>query len=92
MVAVRCLCIPDSILCIWIVSADHDLTAFSNRSLVPFDGHRSHHRLTGETESSRRTVVECIPLSVDLLDTSMGVVGCISSYEGRSVFIEDDTA
>ena len=73
-VAIGGLCGPSVARSGRVVSVDSDLTAFSNRLFVPFYGDRGYHRLAGETEASRGTVIEHVPLAVYLQQAAVGVV------------------
>ena len=86
-VTVRCRRFPDAVLGIGVVSAYDNLAAFGNRGLVPLYGHGSHHCLPCESESAGRTVVEHIPLVVDLLEAAVGVVGAVGGRQRGTVLI-----
>ena len=58
---------PHIILYIRIITRNGYLTTLSHRFLIPCDLHRGYHGLTGITEATWRTVIEDVPLTVDLL-------------------------
>ena len=47
--------------------------------------------LTRKTETTGRTMIEDIPLTIDFLDRTVGVVGGIHTNKMRSVLIRNDT-
>ena len=87
--AVAGFCGPFVVLGVWVVAHDAHLAAVSHGFLVPFNLHRSHHRLTGIAEATRRTMIEHIPLTVDFLKRAMGVVGCIGRHKLGAVLVRN---
>ena len=92
LVAVLSLRRPLVVLRIGVVARDSDHTALGHRFLVPCDLHGSHHRLTGKAEAAWRTVIEHIPLAVDLLQRTVGVVACIGGDEFGTILSGYHTA
>ena len=82
---------PLVVLCVWVVGGDAHLSALSYRFLVPLYLDRGYHCLTCKTKTTGRTMIEDIPLTVDLLDRAVGVVGGIHTNKMRSVLIRNDT-
>ena len=78
---------PLLILCIGVVGRDADLSAVGDLLLVPLDPDRRHHRLAGVAEAARRTVVEHVPLAVDLLQRAVRVVGGIGGHQVLAVLV-----
>ena len=62
-----------------VIAYDAHLSTLSHGLLVPFYLDWGHHRLTGIAEATGRTVIEHIPLAVDFLQRTVGVVGGIGS-------------
>ena len=75
-----------------VVGGDAHLSALGHGLLVPLDLHGCHHGLAGIAEAARRTMVENIPLTVDLLQRAVGVVGCVGGGNLRAVLVEHHTA
>ena len=80
-VAVRSFCRPLIILCKRIISYNAYLTAIGNRLLVPLNLYRSHHSLTGIAETTWWTMIEYIPLTINLLNGTVSVVSSIGGDE-----------
>ena len=59
---------PLIILGIGVVTRNLHHAALGYRLLVPGNLYRSHHGLTGKAEATRWTVIEHIPLTIDLLN------------------------
>jgi len=91
-VAVGSLRRPHIILREGVVTGNLHHTALGHRLLVPSDLHRSYHRLTGVAETTWRTVIEHVPLTVDFLQRTVGVVTEIGGDKLRAVFVEHHTA
>ncbi len=75
-------CRPGVIFCIRIVGPDDYFSSFRYRCLVPFNSNRGHHGLARISETSWCPVIECIPLVVDQLYTSVCIVPCIAGLKG----------
>ena len=58
---------PLVVLSVWIVSCDLYNTTISNRLLVPCNLHWSNHCLTSISKATWWTMIEYIPLTIDLL-------------------------
>ena len=87
LVAVIGLRRPHVVLRKRVVAGDGHLATLGHGLLVPRNLHRCHHRLTGIAEAARRTVVEHIPLAVDLLQRAVGVMAGIGGDELRAVHV-----
>ena len=74
LIALLVLGCPNAVLGIGVVSPDGDFAPFGHRLLIPLHLNRGNHGLTRKTESARRTVIEHVPLSVDLFDTPVGIM------------------
>ena len=70
-----------------VVGDDAELAALGDALLVPRDLHRGHHRLTCIAEAARGTVVEDVPLAVDLLQRTVRVVCRVGGDELRAVLV-----
>ena len=75
-----------------VVANDAHLAALSHGLFVPFNLDGCHHRLAGIAETTGRTVIEHIPLTVDFLQRTVGVVCGIGGDEVRAVLIGHHTA
>lgn len=75
-----------------IVTGNHHLAAFRHGTFVADHFHGSYHGLAGETETARRTVVEHVPLSVDLFHTAVSVVSGIGGDDTGTVAVEFGSA
>ena len=75
-----------------IVASDADLAAVGHLLLVPLYLNGGNHRLAGVAEAAGRTVIEDIPLAVDLLQGAVGVVGGVGGDQVLAVFVRDDAA
>ena len=80
-VAVGSLGRPFIVFGIGVITRNLHHAALCHRLLVPGNLYRSHHGLTGKAEATWGTVVEHIPLTIDLLNRTMGVVACIGGDE-----------
>ena len=74
-----------------VIASNLHHTTFGDGLLVPRNLHGSHHRLTGEAESTRRTMIENIPLTVDLLQRAVCIVACVGGDQLRAVFTKHHT-
>ena len=73
-VAVAGLGNPSLLRSVRIVARDADLTTIGHFLLVPLNLDRSHHWLTGITEAAWWAVIEDIPLAIDELQRTVGIV------------------
>ena len=76
-VAVRGFCRPLIILCKRVIAYYAYFTTLGNRLLVPLNLYRSHHSLAGIAKATWWTVIENIPLTINLLNRTVSVVSCI---------------
>ena len=90
-IAIRSCSHPLVVLCIGIIAGNGHLTTFSHRFLVPCNLYWSDHCLTGIAETTGRTMIEDVPLTIDLLQRTMGVVSSIGGYQLRAVLVQDNT-
>ena len=84
-ISVSSLSCPYFIFGKWVITSDHNLATVGYRCFVPFNLDRSHHSLTSIAEAARRTMIEHIPLTIDLLNRAVCVVGCIGSDESLAI-------
>ena len=85
--AVGCLGRPLVVFGIGVITNDAYLSTLSDGFLVPSYLYGRHHSLASITESSGRTVIKHIPLAVDFLQRTVGVMGCIGSGEPCAVCV-----
>ena len=78
---------PFVALGIGVVSYNGYFSAVGHRFLVPSNLDGSHHSLACIAKTAGRTVVENIPLAVDFLQRTVGVMGCIGSGEPCAVCV-----
>ena len=78
---------PLVVLGVGVVGGYAHHAALCHGLLVPLNLDGGYHCLTGKTEAAWRTMVEDIPLTVDFLDGTVGIVGGIHTYELCAVFI-----
>ena len=88
---IRSIGCPLVVLCVGVVGSDTYHATLSYSFLVPLYLDRGYHCLTGKTKTTWRTMVEDIPLTIYLLNGSVGVVGGIHTNKMRSVLIRNDT-
>ena len=74
------------------LTGNHHSSTLADGFLVPRYLHRSNHRLTRIAKATWRTVIEDIPLAIDLLQGSMRVMTGIRRHQVAAVFIHDHTA
>ena len=91
-VAVSGFCRPCVILRIGVVGRNLHHAALCYGFLVPRNLHGSNHCLTGKSKAAWRTVVEHIPLAVDFLYRTVGVMSGIGGDEFRTVLVQHHTA
>ena len=90
--AVGSRCRPLIVLDKGVVSHDAHHSTVGHRFLVADDFHGCHHGLAGIAKPAWRTMVEHIPLTIDFLQRTMGVVCRIGSGEVRAILIGYHTA
>ena len=78
---------PLVVLGVGVVGSDAHHATLCHWFLVPLNLDGGYHCLTGKTETTGRTMIEDIPLTVDLLDRTVGVVGGIHTNKMCTVFI-----
>ena len=84
---IRSIGCPLVVLGIGVVCRNAHLSALSYSFLVPLYLDRGYHCLTRKTETTGRTMIEDIPLTIDFLDRTVGVVGGIHTNKMCTVFI-----
>ena len=87
-VAVAGLRRPHVVLGKCVIAGNGHLTTLGHRLLVPRNLHRCHHSLTGIAEATWWTVIEHVPLAVDFLQRTVGVMAGIGGDELRAVLVE----
>src|SRR5690606_13132443 len=65
---------PDIVFSIWVIGSYAYCSALRYGLFIPFDRYRGYHGLTSKTKSSVRPVINSIPLVIDQLDTTVGIV------------------
>ena len=76
---------PFVVSSIGVIARNPDYATLGNGFLVPCNLHRGDHWLAGEAKATRRTMIEHIPLAVDLLERAVGVVGGIGGNQVRAI-------
>ena len=77
---------------VWVIAHDAYLTALGYGFLVPLYLHGGYHGLTGIAETTGGTMVEDVPLTVDFLQRTVGIVPPVGGSESTAVLVEDYAA